>query len=396
VQDFGEALRSLRTAAGLSQADLAAATSYAKSHIGNVETGKRQPTTELADACDRVLGTSPLLVMLTTNGGSDMRRRALVSIIGTSLGAGFTFGPDTLAEVIRTALSRDTGDDLEQVVANFERRYFLEPTTVYGTDLLSELLILRQRVAERPDPRTLATTAVLSQLYGLWSGNQGKLTAAHGWYGTAAGLADRSGDNRVRADVRGRSVVRGVYEGWSLSHARREIETTLALSPTVTVGRLEAHAARVHIAGLTGAVDEGRQAVADMWRTAEALPEPDHPATHTARTALFDNFLECRAGTPASAERAHTRAVPLLAATPLWLADAKIYYGRALVTGGDVAGGVRLGLDAVSSYSGVNLRVHQVGVRDLLSVVPPGYASDELHALRAYASPQPGPWETLQ
>jgi hypothetical protein len=58
---------------------------------------------------------------------------------------------------------------------------------------------------------------------------------------------------------------------------------------------------------------------------------------------------------------------------------------------------VALGLRAITSYSDdVNVRVHEVGVRDLVSVVPAGYRSDDLDALRTHASPEAGPWETLR
>jgi len=62
--DFGQALRYIRERAGLSLRDLARATNYHKTMIGHVETGARRTTVELARACDRALGTKPILAIL--------------------------------------------------------------------------------------------------------------------------------------------------------------------------------------------------------------------------------------------------------------------------------------------------------------------------------------------
>jgi DNA-binding XRE family transcriptional regulator len=51
--EFGDALKFLRRRAGLSIAALAAAARLSPSVIGNLETGRRRPTVELAHACDQ-------------------------------------------------------------------------------------------------------------------------------------------------------------------------------------------------------------------------------------------------------------------------------------------------------------------------------------------------------
>ncbi|MGH3865734.1 MAG: hypothetical protein ACRDQ4_06255 [Pseudonocardiaceae bacterium] len=51
------------------------------------------------------------------------------------------------------------------------------------------------------------------------------------------------------------------------------------------------------------------------------------------RTATFRNYLECHVGSRRDADRAFAEADPLLRALPMWHADAKLDYGRALVKG---------------------------------------------------------------
>src|ERR1700741_3699460 len=97
--DFGETLRYLRERAGLSLGDLARATNFSKSVLGNAETGTRKTTIEVARACDRVLGTEPLLELLIQQGGDDVRRRALLGTI-SYVAAGAVSGGLGLAEVI--------------------------------------------------------------------------------------------------------------------------------------------------------------------------------------------------------------------------------------------------------------------------------------------------------
>ncbi|MEV0641874.1 helix-turn-helix domain-containing protein [Streptomyces sp. NPDC050619] len=54
-EDFAAAMRRLRTERGLSLAELAIATRYSKSHLSNVEHGRKRPHRDLAELLDRVL-----------------------------------------------------------------------------------------------------------------------------------------------------------------------------------------------------------------------------------------------------------------------------------------------------------------------------------------------------
>ena len=79
---------------------------------------------------------------------------------------------------------------------------------------------------------------------------------------------------------------------------------------------------------------------------------------------------------------------------PLWLAETPVHLGRAMVAARDVAPGIAYALSTMQAMRH-GVRVIGFAVRDVISVVPNDYQSDELEALRAYADPNPGPWETL-
>jgi transcriptional regulator with XRE-family HTH domain len=401
VDTFGEALRGLRIAAGFhSLAAFAAKANYSKGYLGNIETGERQPTPDLAEACDRALGTAPLLSMLLEDpGGNGVKRRALLSSIGLVTGAGAVVGPTALADLVRHGFldSACDGEDWDAVVDDYGRRFVADPSTQFGASLLTQLLVLHQKITEDPtNADLLRASAGLGQTYGLWLGNQGNLHTAHNWYLTAAKLADRSGDLPLWSFVRGRGLARGIYEGYSVKQTLTGVDEVLELTDEPTTGAMEAHAARVHVYALTGDAREGRKAVSDMRTVVDRLPDNalrTLAAPH-ARTTFLSAFLECRVGTLNEAQTACEAAFPELSEWPLWLAETRVYLGRAMVAAGDVGPGISYALNTMQAMRH-DVRVIGVAVRDVVSVVPNGYQSDELQALRAYADPNPGPWETL-
>lgn len=396
VDTFGAALRSLRQQRGLSLTALAARVSFSKSYLGNVETGDRQPTAALADACDQALGSAPLLATLVSiERGDPMLRRAL---LGGGLAAAATAltavdGTTAVAAVLNAGLRTAVGKpaDWDGLAADFARRHVLAPCAAFGDELAAHLQIAQTAVA-RGDRDAARGGALLAMTYGLWIGDTGRIPTAHSLYDTAAALADTSGDPATRALVRARAANRGIYEGWPAGKARTRIAYALQLDDTGAAA-LEAHAARVHLAALTGDLTEGRRAVDDMHAAAAAMPEAAGP-TPQQRVASFHSYLECRAGTIADAERVWPDTERLLAAVPLWRADAQIYMGRALVAAGNIADGAALALDAVTGLP-APVRVLGIGVRDLLTAAGPGHRDPALHALRGYAATGPAPWDTV-
>lgn len=396
TESFPSALRLLRQAAGYSTAALAARMNFSKAAVGHAETGHQRPTPEFAAAADRVLGTTPLLITVLgiDEEEDDVRRRALLSIFGAAVGvtASQAVPAAALAEVIRHALNDaiDEPADWDQVIDDFQHRLFVSPSPDFGNALLAQITVARQIVADRRDPEAIRATALLSLMYGLWLGDNGAVPAALGWYRTSTAFADRSGDPHARTYVRARSATRGMYEGMPDHLVVAGVGEALALSTGPTLGALEAHAANVQLAALTGDLHGGRRSIATMWEIAEHLPTTDGPGA-AQRAGSFQVYLEGRTGTLRKAEQAYDLAEPLLRSVPLWDAEARVYLGRAMIRAGDLEGGIGYALDALRPLPFVS-RVVRMGVSDLLAAVPSGYRSDRCDALRLFAATGTGPW----
>jgi transcriptional regulator with XRE-family HTH domain len=64
LEHFGEELRVARTAAGLTQSQLAEAIKYSAALVTKIEKGERRPSADFARRCDGVLGTGGLFVRI--------------------------------------------------------------------------------------------------------------------------------------------------------------------------------------------------------------------------------------------------------------------------------------------------------------------------------------------
>lgn len=399
LDSFGAALRTMRDAAGLSLAALANRSHVSKSLLGHLETGARLPTVDVAEDIDTALRGGGVLVELAAmerGGGDTMRRRALLSTIAAASTLGTIGGPHALGDLVRHGLMDAAGadEDWDAAVEDAQLRLVCDPSPLFGSALLTNLMLLRQQLQDSPTAGLFRASAGLGQVYGLWLGNQSALGGAHHWYRSATVLADRSGDVDMMAWTRGRSAARGIYEGWTVAKTMDTAAAALAVTSRPTFGDLEAHAARVHVHALTGDIRQGRRAVADMEQVAEHLIPPSAGAGPAQRAVFVRAFLECRAGDPDSAEQACEQAETALAGLPTWLLETRIYRARALVASGNVCGGLAYALRTIEQVRH-DVRVIAVAVRDVCCAAPADYRGDDLAALWRRADPSPGPWETL-
>lgn len=391
LDSFPGALRAFREENQLSLRELARLTFISYTHLCNIENGTRAATEEVAIRCDEALGTGHLLHVLLSieRGHHPMLRRVLFGgTLGLAGGALLANLDSTaaLAATVNAAIRTELAGDWDAIAADFARRYVLQPGPAYGPEVAAQIMIAHQHGADG-NTEAMRCAAALTLLYGLWIGDAGNVSVAQSLYATAAALADGTGDERLRAHIRARAASRGPYEGWSIKQSDDTARQALHMAQAGPAA-VEAYAALVHLAALTGNLAAGRIAVTAMYDAAD-------DDISRVRTASFDNYLECRAGSLADASRAYERCLTMLAPVPLWQKEAAIYYGRALVAAGDIDTGATLALDAARTLGGTN-RIVGLGVRDLLSVVPAGVASEPVAALRGYATPGPVPWETLR
>lgn len=391
---IGELIRALREAAGLSQRQLARRMGYAQPVLARIEAGTREPTEAQLKALDRAINLGGLLA---GDEGGDMHRRAVLALAGLGLGAVGAVLPLTALLEMVERMSMDTPETRWRMVTAYELEYVsADRAPDFGERLFLEVSALRRLTASLPNPTLdhFRDAARLSLIYGLWLAGEGNIPAGHGWCAQAAELATKSRDPETQAHVLGWSAARGVYEKWAISEAVDAAQRTLRLSPGATLGALNAHAALVHVAGLTGQVDSGRRAVWAMHDTAQALGG----WVAAARTELFGLYLEARIGDPAAAVQIFDTAEELTRGTA-WQLDTMTYGGMAQVRSGNVVEGIRMALDGART-AGVMSHLNRVGLADLLGTVQdvrPGYRSDDLDEVRQLVPvTTPRPWMTAR
>ena len=316
-------------------------------------------------------------------------------MVGAAASVTAAAGRATLDELVRSGLldAIEQPEDWDAVLAEAQRRLVLAPDEEFGVVLTGKLLVVRQAIAEKKRTDDLRAAAMLSLLYGLWQGNNGRFPIAVDWYRTAAVLATESGDPGTETYVLGRSASRAVYEGMPRGQVTSLANRALAVTDAPTLGILEARSALAGVAAMTGDLTGGRGQVQAMRKLADQLPD-DGPTGAYPRTVNFDIFVEARTGTLKSTERVQAEAEKALAGTPLWRAESRIYHALAMARAGDVQGAAVHALEAIKA---VPWSVHTLAMAaaDVLTAVPRDNRTDEVEELRSYASEVPGPWETL-
>src|SRR6266511_476904 len=186
MDHFGEELRRLRQAAGLSLRSLAERVAFDYSYLAQVERGSRPGSSKLAQQCDEALGTGGRLTKLFARSRSRQEtppRRAVLQAMGALAGGGGT--PLAALEATRQGLAAALGDvpdtdAWEAIAAGYAREFF-----------------------------TVAPAAR--------------------WWQTARSAADLSGDRDTRAWVRAWSAVNGLYEHRPLAEVLDLVDETLAI-----------------------------------------------------------------------------------------------------------------------------------------------------------------------
>jgi len=278
--DFGTALRLAREAARVSLAGMAKRAGYSKSHLGNVENGKRAATPDVVLAYERELGHS-------------VQRRGILS----GLAAGFV-APIVVSELIHTgfsaALRRHPSEaEWEERVAFYGHDYMSAGAAEIRDRLAGDLVVMQQNLES---PRMWALAARALTMLGKVSA---KSSEAISWYRLAGTVADRSEDERTRVWVRGRGALALAYEGAQLEAAEQLAEQALAISDQPTLGRLNALLGRAHIFGLQGRRREAFRAYADARRVFDAVASDEQISDFAIpewRMALICSLLLARLG----------------------------------------------------------------------------------------------------
>jgi hypothetical protein len=316
-----------RTDAAVTLTQMAARTNYSKSHLCNVELGKRPATPDLVLAYERVLGDRV------------QRRDALVLAAAVVV-------PSAVAELIQHGFAAAMGprrgvDDWVARAEAYGQDYMSLGAAELQGRLASDLVVLQQ---ELNNPHLWAVAARLMTVYGkTLPTNDGRRGAIRS-YEMAAIAADRSADLATRVWVRGRAALALAYEGAHLAVAARLAGQAVALSDRPSLGRLTALTAQAHVAAVRGdattalhTLDEARRVFAVVGSEEQvsdfAVPE--------WRFHTFESMLLSRLGHPGAvaAQEAADRTRP--ARLPRFATHIELHRGLLMASAGDAAGGLR-------------------------------------------------------
>lgn len=323
--DLGTALRLAREAARISLAGMAKRAGYSKSHLGNVENGKRAATPDVVLAYERELG-------------SRVQRRGVLS----GLAAGFV-APMVVSELIHSgfsaALSRHPSvSEWEERVAAYGQDYMSAGATEIRDRLTGDLVVMQQNLES---PRMWALAARALTMLGKVSL---KSSEAISWYRLAGAVADRSEDERTRVWVRGRGALALAYEGAQLGVAEELADQAIALSEKPTLGRLNALLGRAHALGLRGRRREALRALAEARRVFDAVASDEQISDFAIpewRMGVISSLLLARLGEErlaASAQDDARRTLPK--SLPRFATHLELHQALMLARSGDRVTGV--------------------------------------------------------
>ncbi|TDB96710.1 XRE family transcriptional regulator [Micromonospora fluostatini] len=263
---FGDHLRSLRTARGLSLRALGQLAHRGKSHLHDLETGNKPPTPDTARHLDRVLGADGTLARLVDQPvdhdaeADELMARVRASDVSTETLARIEAGVDDLASAYATSQSADLLQRVRRHLAYVRR-----------------LLDGRCTLAERR--RLIVAGGWLSLLRATVHIDLLHRSAAGSHLSTAAALADHVGHSEIRAWCL-------ETQAWDLL-TRGDYRTAVDLSqqaqrvaPRGSSAQIQATAQEARVWARVGDVRETRHALDRLERLTANLPVPDRAEHH--------------------------------------------------------------------------------------------------------------------
>jgi hypothetical protein len=224
------------------------------------------------------------------------------------------------------------------------------------TDLLSARLQLDDATSASGRAELQRTLAQLAVFTAQTIGNLGHPFPAYRWWRLARTMADASGDPELRVWVRGREIIRGLYDHrplddvLTLADEARNITTTPGMGTgSVLMGRAQALA-------LQGRSAEATAAVSEVYRALDRLP--DHVTADTAsmygwpeyRLRHGESFVYTHAGDTRRAAEAQDRAVAIYPAHMFReRAQVQLHQALRLMLDGEPAEGVRHALETLAA-----------------------------------------------
>jgi transcriptional regulator with XRE-family HTH domain len=416
-ETFGAGLLFWRTKRELSLRGLANLAHYSKSQISDLERGVRAPRPDMAEHLDRVLeaegelraladlmppsSTEPPVLdarsytalavqLLAAEGDADMldRRQFLGLGSATSLGA---IAPSLAVEATRHGLALSlaearadsAADEWCEIVWEYGYSYISMPPQELLQSLMVDMLGLQVAIerGSRSTPMNELRKygATLASLMAMTIANVGDVRQARRWWRTARNLAEESGDPSTIMWIRGREVVRGLYEARPTAAILQMIEQAESFANGSTpTDRAELMSGKAQVYALAGRRSEAEAALHEVRAIYDSLP----PETIDNRDSIYgwpedrlrftESYVFTYLGDANEATTAQDRAIKAYP-SKYRRGPAQIELQRALwmVNAGDVATGVRHASAALQSLpSKDQIRPIVALAKEVLGAVP--------------------------
>jgi hypothetical protein len=316
-----------------------------------VRSNRRRAFTDVAISLTRVPPVGPEEV-------DPMRRRGFLAGMGLA-GFGTVVSPLTLESARHGmhaifAAEQDPldSDEWDEIAWEHGYRYMDTPPAELLEDLTVDMIGIQIAVAES-DPNQAARlcrpAALLAVFCAMTLANLGDLRQARRWWRTAKHLADRCGDPSTIIWVRGREIVRTLYERLPLPMVLELIRQAEPIAATAPVAaRTQYTGGKAQALAMAGQTVQARVALDDFRTIYDSLP-PEITEDQTsvfgcpAECVLFaESYVNSYLGDYAAADRAQGAAIRAYPATNR-RGPAQIELQRAmcLTMAGDSSEGIR-------------------------------------------------------
>jgi hypothetical protein len=334
---------------------LAAATSYSRGYVWEVISGRKPAVADFAAACDEALNANGTLVgaLAAADPGQLHRRQLLVDL--SLLGV---IGPLAATETVRhgfgAAVQKDVDlDEWDEIAHEYALAYCTTPPARLLPDLTAHIDALGRQIPSARPAHARGLSRVGGQLAAIMAvalASTGEPRRAKRWWRTASDAADRSGDRRTQAWVRGWEIVDGVYESRPVPEIldRAAEATALVKDGPVCAGTAQVYAGLAQTLAVAGRRPEALRALAKVAELTERMPSdvtaddesllgwPEVRLRHT------ESYVHTWLGNGTAAFAAQDQALRLYRPElpPRQPTQVKLHRAGGMLRDGDVAGGL--------------------------------------------------------
>lgn len=256
--------------------------------------------------------------------------------------------------------------------------YSTTPPMVLLQQLTVDMVVAREQLRYvRSEPQRRGLNRVIAQFAAhtaQTTGNLGNIRESYRWWRIARRAADASQDPEVRVWVRGREVIRGLYEHQPLESLLALAEEAMAITIEPGMGTGSVLCGRAQALAMLGRADDARQSLTDLYDLVDRLPArvtsdmdsmfgwPEYRTRHT------ESFVFTQIGDHARAALAQEQAIPLYPdAMARERTQVQLHRAICLIRSGDPAAGSSAACDALSQLPDT----HRIEVVLEVAVGPP-------------------------